>query len=173
MDRGQDEFGTESRMEDSILAFRQQFETFADEHRRVVILPPLGLAQPQYTNADPLIAAGRMGSAMLRKFERIILDRIDIQSREISVKAGPRLRHADRNGKTKRRCGLDRTRTHSLRLPGQALKPKHIGKRGKGVGTAVIADLPELGEPRCLGIGIERTLKMLAGLGMTSQAMPG
>src|ERR1700749_3173074 len=103
MDGGQDEFGTERRMEDSILALRQQVETFADEHWRAVILPLLGLAQPQYTKTNALIAAGRMGFAVLRKFERVMFDGIDIDSRQISVKAGPRLHYANGKGGTKRR----------------------------------------------------------------------
>src|SRR5258708_15594305 len=114
-----------------------------------------------------------MGSRMLRKFEHVIFDGIDIDPRQISVKAGPRLRYDNGNGETERRCGLHRTRTRSLRLLRQSLKPKEIGKRSKGVGTTVITDLPELRLPGCFGIGVERTLKMQSSLRMTSQAMLG
>ena len=72
IDGGLNEFGSECRVEYAVLTVLKQFETFADEHRRVVILPPFGLAQPQYAKTDPLIASGRMGSGMLSKFERVI-----------------------------------------------------------------------------------------------------
>jgi hypothetical protein len=81
IDGGLNEFGSECRVEYAVLTVLKQFETFADEHRRVVILPPFGLAQPQYAKTDPLIASGRMGSRMLSKFERVIFDGIDIDSR--------------------------------------------------------------------------------------------
>lgn len=41
---------------------------------------------------------------MLRKLERVIFDGVDIDPRQISIEAGPRLRHAHRNGKA---TGLD------------------------------------------------------------------
>src|SRR5258706_4355189 len=102
----QDEFGTEGRMEDSVLAVRKQFETVTDEDRRFAVLTPLGLAQCQYANTDPLIAAGRMGSSVLRKVERVIFYGIDIDPRQIYVQASPCSHHADSNRGGESRCSL-------------------------------------------------------------------
>src|ERR1700690_3246550 len=101
-----------------------------------------------------------MRSAVLRQFDHVMLDSVDVLGGKVFVQPGPRHRHADGKRKMQRSRFFNRLPSQSPRMFGKSQRPQCIRQKAKSIPPAVVTDGFSLRESRLFCIGVERALKM-------------